>query len=139
MSTPYKPMPDHPGYRINRNGWVKNANGYVVASGTGARLHVGGAGVYVSRKKLMAIAEELFGPGQEAERPTCEIPQTDPSCLTPSSAVQPAPVQSAPVRSRPARERTPERTNPTRALGLSCPWSEGTIEQRSPWDWQGML
>jgi hypothetical protein len=149
----WKPMPDQPGYEINRSGWVRNERGYVVASGRGAYLFVGGGRLYLGRQRLLAIAAELFG------MPAPEPKKAGPRTPTPSLQGEPSPApelaaelpQDKVPEQPPAmlnerlqsvsyttRDRERDWLNPERTLPLRDPWADGSIETHTEWDWAGV-
>ena len=169
MSIRWKPMPAHPGYEINSSGWVRNARGYVVASGSAVTLFIGGARVRLSAPRLREIAAEVFGlpapskrskPGRaapeasqaEPEHVAEPEPEPAPEALpVPAEApalveasTPPAPQKKAPCtrHARSGREfgdRAEMRINPTRELPLRDPWADGRIEVDNQWALQGVM
>ncbi|MFZ5428072.1 MAG: hypothetical protein ACOZEN_13980 [Thermodesulfobacteriota bacterium] len=150
--TLWKPMPDHPGYLINRSGWVKNERGYVVASGSGVQLTIAGVRVGLKRKQLLEIAAGVFG--EDAASEPAPKPQAAPvearQAAVESAAPSDAPTEDAApsgddaIRlngrsNRPEGERAEVRSNPTRILPLRDPWKNGDIEVDNPWALQGVM
>lgn len=151
----WKPLPGYPGYEINRSAWVRNPRGYVVASGKGVRLFIGGVYVGVKFKRLVALAAEVFGethvriPEPKAKPAPVEpepAPVEEPEAVQEEAAPvaveesqpEPASVES---KSRVRREtiKFDLRINPTHVLPLRDPWADGSIETASPWDLAGVM
>lgn len=153
----WKPLPDHPGYEINRSGSVRNARGYVVASGKGATLFVGGVRVGLNRKRLLELA------AQEFAEPKLEDPKGSQDVViivaseTEHAAAHEAPVEIVPTvvqeepapkpqrtyfHSRSGREigdKNEFRIKPDHELPLRDPWADGSIEVESQWALQGVM
>jgi len=148
MPPKWKPMPGAPSYEINPLGWVRNAASGVILTKTAGRvLYVLGRPTYLSRARLVALAKEAHAPNAPHELlldffpagltfpalpPGVAPPVQGPAAQNPKSIMKPK-------RKPSAETRHEGRYNPTRILPLRDPWATGAIEQRSPWDWAGLM
>jgi hypothetical protein len=137
----WKPLPGYPGYEINRSGWVRNARGYMLASGKGAILSVDGQTVSLGRKRLIELAAEAFAP----DTPSEVVPVTAQEVPAPAEVVEPKPEVAVTKERAPyahphvTRERLRQWIDPEHQLPLRDPWAEGSIEVDSSWALQGVM
>ena len=136
MNPLWKTMPDHPGYQINRTGWVRNERKYVVASGKGVSLkNSGGVRAFLSQKRLLDIAANLFGEEDVTEKAGAPVESAPVEIAPEKPASEAAPVKNRNRRQLEDGEHAEYRVKPDTVIALRDPWREGTIEQASSWDW----